>query len=240
MAGGNSRGKKDPPKSAFEGRGGKFAQLAPSPVKGKKDVRHVWNVKGYKGGLILGYGKKCNAEEEAFMAHFYKELNDSEEELKQLEVLGIFDRRGDDGDSLPQNPGTTWGWRCLIKGVPVNQNTPQSRRKMSDDCIRKFNEGAVKPNYKYPRKMRFGADSTLPELECIDTAIIDDDVIRIMKAAYGATMTLSEMMDAESIMAVFWTDTERGREKIHQWILQHETEEQEEFADPEGEGEEGG
>ena len=221
----NNNNKKPSLKSALAMKG-KGTVVSPS---GKKDPRHQYITKGYKGGIIQAWLKKHNKNEEAFAAPFLMELDSDEEACKSINCNGVFQRRGEDGKTpLPQAEGSTWGWRSLLFIVDEEENTPKKRKELADAVIAKFNEKATTAHYRYPRKFKWGKDVTEDDMACVDTdGLLDGDIIRLMSHAFSHAMSLEEMTTNEDVMKLFWSDMSTGAAVVNEHVLSHQGQEEE-------------
>ena len=197
--------------------------------KGKKvivrsnafDNRCHWKVKGLKGGVAVHWLQKPTREEEAFARKFFDDLRGNPEMLEECGFDLLLNMRGAAGDEFrPQAPGSTWPWRILVSCIGEEDNTPEERMEQAKKGMTLHNRSAIKPNYKFPRNVRFGEDLTTEVMDSMDTMLLDKDVINLMQAAHPGK-TLEVMMEDDEIMADFWTNTERGAEVISTHIRSH-------------------
>ena len=178
----------------------------------QKDRRNLLKLEALDGGIVVAYLEKPTKKEEAFAAQFFIDLEGSAEERESIGCSAILLRKGVDGETpMPQNDKTTWGWRVLVFVVGVEGCTPDKREELARKVIEYYNKTCNEENYKFPTKLRFGSDNTASPPRPVDTALLDEDVIGLMNAAYGHAMTYEDMMDDDTIMKTFWEDTSRGQ-----------------------------
>ena len=200
-----------PPKSALSG--GKYK----SPIlgKGKKDSRNqVW-MKGMQENVAVGWLKKSNREEEAFAAYDMELLHNQPELLETLGINAILFRKGTDGATpMPQSATSSYSWRQFLC-VLGEGNTPEGRRAFAMNLIDHLNNNATSEHYQYPKKYKFGGDLTATPMETVDTALLDEDVMGVMLAAYPTT-SIADLVTFEDVMERFWSDIDHGREFLEQ------------------------
>lgn len=195
-----------PPKSAFSS--GKFKGV--TPLKGKKDIRHLLHYEGLQNGVVVAFLQKYNAPEEPFFAYDYKFLNDNPEDMEELGINAIVFRRGSFGEPLKQSPTSTYNWRQFVLIVGEANNTPHKRKEAMKKLVDHFNENATTANYQYPRKVKLGSDYTTSSPAPNNSSMLDTDVIGLMMAAYPNT-PLSEVANFDGVMASFWESPDYGR-----------------------------
>ena len=217
-----------PPVSAFAG--GKFKSSL-SGLTGKKDSRNLVIVEGLQQGIVVAHVRKCNKDEEAFIAPHVRFLENNMDFMEQLGINAIVARRGSDGKTPMMNrPGSDYHWRQFLMVVGEEGNTKEERLRLAKDLV-KFLNDVTKVDYKFVTKNKFSKDVTSSNLRAIDACLLDADVIGLMNAAYPS-LTLDQMAEQDSIMSGFWDDISRGKEVIEaEWEDDNDEEEEEEEED---------
>jgi hypothetical protein len=227
---GNNSGKKSPPTSAL--KSGKFAsKLVLSP--GSKDKRHLLEYKGVQQGVVGFWVKKCDAEEEPFFLHDSQELRNNAEVRERLGIALVTKRKGEDGETeLPQSPGAEYGWTLMMVLLGEDNNTANGRREVAMKLLEHFNANAVKPNYKFPRKVRLGRDHTGSKQRPVDNLLLDKDVYGLMAAAYPNNRP-TELIAFPQVMKSFWSNIKHGKEVIEGAAEEAKSEEEDSDEEPE-------
>lgn len=206
-----------PVKSAF----GIGKSISYTPGSMKKDQRHLWFLVEVQMGLLAVYIQKHNKDEEAFGGPFWELHSNNPEEMEDLKCQAIVYRKGVDGKTAkPQNTGTTYAWRQLIFAIGADNMTESTCMDVLNTVITKFNLTATPANYRYPRRSKLGGILSGETPAAVDTILLDIDVIGMMMAAYGHTLSLEEMKADEAIMAGFWQDVEHGAEVIDEHLTE--------------------
>jgi len=196
---------------------GKKGKLLVVPSPSKKDKRNQWVYEMLKGDFDAHFLKKPGKDAESFAFKFFQDLED-EDVLASLGCSVVLSRRGADDDFLPQDANSTWPWRALVF---YNEGEQSEERCITQatEGINLFNESCTQEFYKFPCKMRLGANNTEDPKRAVDAMFMDSDVIRLMEAAHGDHMSLEEMKTDDKIMADFWTDPVEGAQIMDRHVF---------------------
>ena len=205
----NKGNNKKSPVSAFNS--GKFKSHLSNLTK-TKDNRNQFVIEGLQQGVVVGWVKKSNRDEEAFIGPDIRHLTDNMDVMEKLGINAILVRRGIDGaTAMPQFPSGTYDWKQFVFLVGETCNTKEKRSQIATSLVSHFNNNDTTANeYKYPRKMKFFKDITLGTPRPVDSCLLDADVAGLMAAAFP-NMELGELATYDDIMKGFWTDINHGK-----------------------------
>jgi len=209
---GQGKSKSAPPASAF--KNGKYA----SPVgKTKKNLQNELHVAGLLPGVVALWGQNGNKEEDAYNWYDVNLLKNSPDLMEELGINAMSFRRGPDGLPMKQSASSEYSWRVYICIVGEDNNTAQGRRALANKIIEHFNSNAVRPNYQYPKRWRFGGDSTTSPMGAADQVLLDLDVLGLVLAAYPGSR-MGDIIEWDGVVGKFWQDEAHG----HGILLGHE------------------
>jgi hypothetical protein len=181
-------------------------------------------VQGHPNGIMCCWVHKHNKpKEEAFLKHDFDTILQSEEIRKQLQINEIVHIRGLDGATfMPQKTSETkYGFRMFLCMIGEGNNTKKGRRQIANRIISFLNANANEKNYKFPRPSEFGNDITSDPKRALDTALLNQDILRVIKLSYP-DHDLQELTEFDDVIEMFFSDIEVGKAIM---MSAHQTEE---------------
>ena len=199
-------GSPPPPRSRFD------QNRYTSPIsKSRRDTRHTVTVLGLKGGVVVAYLTKANKNEEPYSYYDMDLLQGNPDLMVTLNINALVYRKGPDGDTpMKQNPNSEYNWRQMVNVIGEEQNTPLNRLQYANAMIAHFNANATIEHYRFPKRIRFGGDLTAAPMNSVDEALLDVDILGLIRSAYP-DHRFTVLATFDTIVSTFWHDLDYGR-----------------------------
>jgi hypothetical protein len=177
---------------------------------------------GLKPGAVVFWLQKYNAEEEPFFNYDYKLSADNPGIMEELGINAIVAHKGTDGETpKKQSSRSHYNWRQFLCIVGEDNNTPAKCKAFAAKLVAHFNANANTHNYEYLHKIKFTGDHTGFTSCPADAALLDEDVIGLMLAAYKDT-PIEEVAAFDDIMHRFWTSIAHDHDFLEEGIAEAE------------------
>jgi hypothetical protein len=82
------------------------------------------------------------------------------------------------------------------------QQHKKGRRQIANRIISFLNANANEKNYKFPRQSEFGNDITSDPKRALDTALLNQDILRVIKLSYP-DHDLQELTEFDDVIEMF-------------------------------------
>jgi hypothetical protein len=193
-----------------------------SPIGGgvsKKKVNILkMHYEKHKCGAFRAWLVKSTVEEEPYWQPTKKKLVESAEARQQFMVFDLVPRRcPQTGGELPQKYASLYAWEQMLF-YPEDDNmlietwASHLRKKLNADLCN------TAMGYKYEQQVQLGTNFTMENATVIQTALVDNHVLNIMRTSYGISNPeeLNELVDND--LLTFFTTAASARAAIHNFL----------------------
>ena len=162
--------------------------------------------------LGIYFTKAGETEVAAFMQPVFKSLDANPEKKLDMSIVGTFKRHtGDHVTPLPQSEKSEYAFEqlCMVMNIDMIDDPIERKKKVMPLIAHANSITTSKEHYKYPVSVKFGVDhGGTSYIPAMDQCFLDSDVLALAMASYKLNAT--ELMKYDDIMAMMWTDVERG------------------------------
>ena len=172
-------------------------------------------------GVILSFIQHPKDNKEAFAATAMKMLNEDLRELEpklsdELDVHLIVPRKGVDADTpMKQNPSakgnSKWSWRTMVSIVGEDEIGAESRAAHAARLVKFFNDNCEEDDKGRKSRTIFAGDLTCGR--ALDSALLDKDVLTLIKAAHP-NKSHEYLIGKPEIIQHFWADVTHGEDVL--------------------------
>jgi hypothetical protein len=192
-----------------------------------KEKGHHVTFEVTSSGIVTLYFTKNNKREEPFLQPVWKALHDDPELKADLRVISQVARRGNNNEALKQNSKVSYPWKVVLllpkQDIDPKECSVQNPPEVVKNFLKFYNNEQNQGMFQYPTPAILVKNNTKCPPRPLDSVILDEDVIGIMRYLYADPIP-SMVKYGKETLRMFWNNIEHGISIMKEFYISEDDE----------------